>query len=160
MWINPKYRDQVEQPKPPAENGRRLATFVRGNGVELRVNFSTYQDKPFLSLRVWERDQQSGEWWPCKGKGCSIRISEAGELAEALAGVAPGGARDAHPQPRDDRGRRQAAEGQGGPARGYSGGRPGETPYGPKGGAGRPPWDAQKLAGGKPSEGFNEFDEN
>jgi len=102
MWLKEGY--QPEQPRPPAENGTRLATFPRGNGSEMRVNLSTYEGKPFVSLRLWERDQ-GGAWWPVKGKGCSVRVGEAAELAGVLAAVASGeqgGAPDAHPSPRDD----------------------------------------------------------
>jgi hypothetical protein len=95
MWRNPKFRDQVVQPQAPAESGRRLATFPRGDGVEMRVNLAEYQGRPYVALRLWERDQ-GGTWWPCKGKGCSIRISEASGLAEALKSVAEA---EAGPQP-------------------------------------------------------------
>ena len=54
MWVNPNH-PPPERPTPPAENGERLATFPRGDGSELRVNLSTYQGRPFVSLRVWER---------------------------------------------------------------------------------------------------------
>jgi hypothetical protein len=97
VWINPKFRDQVKPPTTPAEAGKRLATFARGDGVEMRVNLAEYQGRPYIALRVWERDP-SGAWWPCKGKGCSVRISEAGELAEALKLAAGAGANDERPQ--------------------------------------------------------------
>jgi hypothetical protein len=92
MWINPKYRDQVEQRQPPADTGRRLATFDRGQGVEMRATLTEYEGNPYISLRVWEANRD-GEWWPTR-RGCSVRISEAAELAEALAdvaGLSPGG---------------------------------------------------------------------
>src|SRR5205807_2606553 len=78
---------------PPQEQGKPLAKFSRGAGVEFRVNDAEYQGNRFISLRVWERDQ-SGQWWPAKGKGCSIRIGECEELAEVLAAVVPGKARE------------------------------------------------------------------
>jgi hypothetical protein len=132
MWRNPNHPAPPAQ-APPQENGRRLATFPRGAGVEMRVNLAEYQGKPFISLRLWERNQ-SGEWWPVKGKGCSIRICEAGDLAEALNAVASGGAANAHPSPRDD------------------------TPkFVDRGRPVRAPWDAEKLAGPKPAERFDEF---
>ena len=43
MWVNPKYRDQVEQPRPPQETGRRLLSCPRGEGVEFRINLAEYQ---------------------------------------------------------------------------------------------------------------------
>jgi hypothetical protein len=139
MWINPKFKDQVEQPRPPAENGRRLATFPRGDGAEMRVNLSEYQGKPFVSLRLWERDQD-GAWWPVKGKGCSVRMNEAGELAEVLAGVAAGQgvATNARPSARDD------------PPRYVNKNRPARAPLGP----GTMP----KLGGG--GQDFDEFGGN
>jgi hypothetical protein len=93
VWRNPKHyppaeRPQAEQrPEPPVDRGERLATFARGDGVEMRVSRAEYQGRPFVSLRVWERDQ-AGAWWPVKGKGCSVRMNEVGELAEALQRVA------------------------------------------------------------------------
>ena len=98
MWTRPGYTP--DRPAPPAENGDRLATFPRGDGVEMRINLSTFEGKPFVSLRLWERDQ-AGAWWPVKGKGCSIRIGEAGKLAEVLVRVDEQVGRDAKP-PRDD----------------------------------------------------------
>lgn len=140
MWVNPKYRDQVEQPRPPQETGRRLATFPRGDGVELRVSLAEYQGRPYVALRVWERGQD-GQWWPVRGKGCSVRVAEARELAEALLAVASGQgattARDTDHSSRDDR-----------------------PKFVEKGRAARPPWDAAsmpKLEG--PTGGGGEFSE-
>ena len=73
MWTAPGY--QPDRPTPPQENGRRLATFPRGEGAEMRVNLAEYQGRPFVSLRLWERDG-AGAWWPVKGKGCSVRLNE------------------------------------------------------------------------------------
>ncbi len=87
MWRNPKYLDQHQPPQPPAEQGERLAVFPRGTGQELRVALAEYQGRPFLSLRVWAQDPNSGDWWPVKGKGCSVRIAEAAGLAEILSTV-------------------------------------------------------------------------
>lgn len=82
MWRNPKYA-QPDQPAAPADQGQRLATFDRGEGTELRVNLAEYNGHPYISIRVWERNQ-AGQWWPVKGKGCSIRMNEAAELAKVL----------------------------------------------------------------------------
>jgi hypothetical protein len=78
------YRPQAQ---PPEETGRRLATFRRGRDAELHVCLAEYEGSPFISLRVWERGSD-GRLWPARGKGCSVRLAEAGELAEALAAVA------------------------------------------------------------------------
>lgn len=85
MWVKPGHTP--DRPKPPAESGERLAVFPRGEGSELRVTLAEFNGNPFISLRVWEQNQ-AGDWWPVKGKGCSVRLSEAGGLAEALARVA------------------------------------------------------------------------
>jgi hypothetical protein len=72
------------QPTQPPETGSRLATLPRGNGrAELRVNLVEFQGRPYLAVRLWRRDQ-SGAWWPAR-KGVSIRLSEARDVADALA---------------------------------------------------------------------------
>ena len=87
MWRNPKYfpADNPTQ-TPPAERGERLATLTRGDGVELRVALAEFEGRPFVSLRVWERDRE-GRWWPVKGKGVSLRLRELPELLDALGRV-------------------------------------------------------------------------
>jgi hypothetical protein len=55
----------------------------------MRVTLSEYEGHPYVSLRLWERDP-AGAWWPVRGKGCSVRLSEAGTLAGVLFGVASG----------------------------------------------------------------------
>jgi hypothetical protein len=86
MWVSPNHPNPPRQAAAPQEQGERVATFPRGDGVEFRLNLAEYQGRPYLSLRVWERDQ-AGAWWPVKGKGCSVRIGECEQLAEALARV-------------------------------------------------------------------------
>ena len=132
MWRNPNYPAPAP-PAPPQEQGERLATFPRGDGVELRVTLSEYQGRPYIGLRVWERGQD-GAWWPVRGKGCSVRLTEAAELAEALAAVATD--RPTTQTPRDDA------------PRSVDRGRPV-----------RPPWDAAKLTPSKPEGDAREFDE-
>jgi hypothetical protein len=85
VWTKTGY--SPDRPAAPKEQGERLATFPRGEGVEMRVCLAEYQGRPFVSFRVWERNQ-AGEWWPVKGKGGSIRMGEAAELARVLAAVA------------------------------------------------------------------------
>lgn len=88
MWVNPKYKDQVQAPTaPPQEQGARLATFPRGPGVELRVCLDAYEGHDYLTLRVWEQGRHDGEWWPTR-KGVSVRLSEAQPLAAVLAEAA------------------------------------------------------------------------
>ena len=81
MWTKPGYNP--DQSQPPAEQGKRLASLNRGEGVELRVTLAEYEGRPYLSLRVWERGRD-GKHWPVKGKGVSVRLSEARTVAEAL----------------------------------------------------------------------------
>ena len=40
MWVNPNHPDPPRPASAPPENGERLATFPRGEGVELRVNLA------------------------------------------------------------------------------------------------------------------------
>jgi hypothetical protein len=90
MWVNPKLRQaesDTAAASPPAERGRRLATFPRGDRAELRVTLDEYEGRPFVSLRVWEADRPGAPLWPAKGKGCSLRLSEIGGFLEALAGL-------------------------------------------------------------------------
>jgi hypothetical protein len=85
MWTRPGYNPPDRQ-SPPQEQGERLATFPRGPDAELRCTLAEYQGNPYIALRVWERDTR-GAWFPVRGKGCSVRIAEASELAEVLARV-------------------------------------------------------------------------
>lgn len=84
MWRNPRYPSP--EATPPAENGKRLLTLSRGDGAELRINLAEFQGRPFISIRLWEKNP-SGEWWPTKGRGGSIRMGEIQSVIEALEGV-------------------------------------------------------------------------
>jgi hypothetical protein len=103
MWRNPKY----PAPAGPAENGARLATFPRGQGDELRVNLDEYQGRAYISIRVWNGG------YPVRGKGCSVRVSEARGVAEALLAALDelGEGREAAAAGPGPRGRRAAAVG-------------------------------------------------
>lgn len=96
MYVNPRYREltgtepptrSVSTATPPEESGRRLATLPRkkrgGPDEELRVSLETYQDHPYISVRVWTVDER-GQSWPVKGKGVSIRLRECDEIIAAL----------------------------------------------------------------------------
>jgi hypothetical protein len=86
MWRNPKFAEQGTQTtEAPAERGRRLATFDRSTPKaeeEFRVSLDEYDGHPYVSLRVWSL--MDGQWWPVKGRGCSVRIAECADLAAAL----------------------------------------------------------------------------
>jgi Transcriptional Coactivator p15 (PC4) len=69
---------------PPAETGTRIGTLDRGPDEQVRINWSTYNGSPYLSLRLWTRDRRTGHWWPDSKRGLSIRIRELGQVAEAI----------------------------------------------------------------------------
>jgi hypothetical protein len=69
---------------PPPENGRRLGTVNRSPTEELRVNWSEFEGRPFVSLRWWKRGDDGG-WWPDSKRGLSVRIRELPDLAAAIA---------------------------------------------------------------------------
>ena len=124
MWRNPNH-PQPESPAPPGPSGRLLANFERpgrgrGPETELRVDLDEYEGHAYVSLRVWTRGPDDG-WYPTR-KGCSVRLSEADEVAAALVegarlaslpparlpGKAPAGAT---PRGRPGRGGRPASAG-------------------------------------------------
>lgn len=91
MWRNPKYSGEdagTAQAEAPRESGTRLATLPRrgpaGEAQELRVVLDAYNGHEYLSVRLWQGDR--GSWWPVKGKGVSVRLSEAEPVAAALLG--------------------------------------------------------------------------
>jgi hypothetical protein len=70
-------------PKPESRpEGRRLSTIPRGRDVELRLTMETFEGRPFLSLRLWQR-LEDGSALPTK-KGLSIRLRELPELIGGL----------------------------------------------------------------------------
>ena len=69
---------------PPEDTGQRLATVARSPDEELRVSWCTYEGRPYLSLRLWTRDDRGG-WWPDSKKGITVRIRELADVAEAIA---------------------------------------------------------------------------
>jgi hypothetical protein len=81
VWRNPKF-SPPDPPAPIEDQGRRLATLPRGNNAEMRINLASYQSRPYVSLRVWERGQD-GNLYPSK-KGCSVRIGEVEDVIAAL----------------------------------------------------------------------------
>lgn len=81
-----KFVQWLKEPLPPA-HAERLATFTRGDGVELRVKLARYEGHPYIALRVWERNRD-GRWFPVKGRGVSIRVGECDPLAAILKRIA------------------------------------------------------------------------
>ena len=68
---------------PPAENGKRIGTIDRSDSEQIRVNWSEFEGKPFISIRMWKRSLD-GSWWPDK-RGIAIRVRELPGLAAAIA---------------------------------------------------------------------------
>ncbi len=68
---------------PPTENGERLATLERGDDEQVRINWATYEGHPYVSFRLWTRDQL-GQWWPDKARGITVRLREIDQVVEAL----------------------------------------------------------------------------
>ena len=48
------------------------------------MSWCTYEGRPYLSLRLWTRDDRGG-WWPDSKKGITVRIRELADVAEAIA---------------------------------------------------------------------------
>jgi hypothetical protein len=81
---------------PPEDDGERIATYPRGADAELRMVVAEYNGRPYLGLRIWERDGDGAAWWPTK-KGVTVRTHELEDFARAVGvaverlGVAKGG---------------------------------------------------------------------
>lgn len=67
----------------PEENGIRLATILRSDGDELRVNWSEFKGRNFVNLRIWSQGDNE-QWWPQKDKGLTVRLSELSDFAEGI----------------------------------------------------------------------------
>ena len=66
-----------------ARAGVRLATCERPKGEELRVSIEEFKGHSYVRLQAWLRND-SGEYWPIKGKCCTIKIGEASRVATSL----------------------------------------------------------------------------
>jgi len=69
---------------PPQENGPRLASIDRSETEQIRINWSDYEGKPFLSIRMWKRGDD-GRFWPDPKRRISIRVRELPDLADGVA---------------------------------------------------------------------------
>jgi hypothetical protein len=93
MYVSKNHPDyeRLTAPRTPAAapepDGEILARFPRKNiggpAQELRVVLDHYEGHAYLAVRVWQ-EGDGGVWWPVKGKGVSIRLSECEGMAEAL----------------------------------------------------------------------------
>ena len=104
MWISPSHPDPPKQSQAPNDDGVSLGTFARGDGRdELRVTAKSYEGHPYVSVRVWSRDD-NGEYWPAKGKGVSIRLAEVAGVIEALRGATDKAVKELREQAGPERG--------------------------------------------------------
>ncbi len=73
---------------PPEDTARRLVTLSRttkdGQAEELRLSWSEYEGRPYVSVRWWTQDA-NGSWWPEKARGFTIRVRELPEFADGIA---------------------------------------------------------------------------
>jgi hypothetical protein len=69
---------------PPRENGERLAKIDRSETEQIRINWSEYEGKQFLAIRMWKRGDD-GQFWPDPKRGISIRVRELADLADGIA---------------------------------------------------------------------------
>ncbi len=86
MYVSKNHPDRerlLAKPEPVAPRGTKLVAIPRGTHEELRVSLDEYEGHPFVSLRVWAR-ATDGPWLPVAGKGCSVRLRELAEVADAL----------------------------------------------------------------------------
>ena len=68
----------------PTDDGVKLATITRGGDRELRIRFRDFKGHAFIDVREWAASPQTGEWWPVKGKGATIKPHE---LEAVIAGL-------------------------------------------------------------------------
>src|SRR3954447_1093621 len=69
-------------PEPPKENGQRVATLERSEFEQVRISWSEFEGKKFVSVRMWVKDRD-GQWWPDK-RGIALRVRELPALADAV----------------------------------------------------------------------------
>lgn len=72
---------QRESRTAPKESGERLATIERGDSEQIRVNWDSYNGRPYLSIKTWRL--KHGQWWPDRS-WTTIRLHELGTF---VAGV-------------------------------------------------------------------------
>jgi hypothetical protein len=61
--------------EPVQESGRRLASFPRQGGEELRISLDCYRGHPFVNVHKWGKGP-GGRMFPLKGQGTTVRLSE------------------------------------------------------------------------------------
>ena len=80
--------DRGEADDIPTDDGVALATIPRAADRELRIRWRTFNGHPFIDLREWAASRHTGEWWPVKGKGVTIKPRELDEVLRALRAAA------------------------------------------------------------------------
>jgi hypothetical protein len=68
----------------PTDDGVKLATIPRGADRELRVRWREFKGHYYVDLREWAASTQTGEWWPVKGRGVTVKAREVAEVIVAL----------------------------------------------------------------------------
>ncbi len=76
--------DQAQSCQPLVDDGERLATIDRGPNVELRIGLKEFKGHRFIRLQEWSVNAHNSQWWPVKGKGCSIKLREIDAVVAAL----------------------------------------------------------------------------
>jgi hypothetical protein len=89
MYISPNHPNPPRAQsahQPPVDESRRFGTLEReSKGEELRISLGEYKGYPFVSLRVWFKDQ-AGDFYPTK-KGVTLRPDEIGEAIASLRAI-------------------------------------------------------------------------
>lgn len=65
------------------DQGEVLARMSRPDGTELRVSSHVYEGKPYLRISPWQRGE-GDSWWPVKGRGCTVKVREIGDVILGL----------------------------------------------------------------------------
>jgi len=68
----------------PDDDGVKLATIARGGDREVRIRWREFKGHRFVDVREWAASAQTGEWWPVKGRGLSLKPRELGAVLGAL----------------------------------------------------------------------------
>jgi hypothetical protein len=76
--------DQAQSSQPLVDDGERLATIDRGPNVELRIGLKEFKGHRFIRLQEWAVNPHNSQWWPVKGKACSVKIRELDAVIAAL----------------------------------------------------------------------------
>src|SRR3990170_4674469 len=76
--------DHAQSCQPLVDDGERLATIDRGPNVELRVGLKEFKGHRFIRLQEWSVNTHNSQWWPVKGKGCSVKLRELDRVITSL----------------------------------------------------------------------------